>query len=257
MIPNGKEMPSECEACGAGSLAAPPEALLEEPTDIIHGNNCIREYTADGSCMCPAPTAQATNIPVGKKVTLQLLNFHGRKLYLCPECYEKEQVVLRSSEKNLHEYNKNIPDRLEDKVQAEIKRTCTVAKWQDLYSTEREQWVLSNFSGIDDMRDKLTEFIISMEKLEWEIRTKKRAAFDSSKELDARLSKEEREALINDPNFKVPTNSEFKKIQAEREMDEVLKTAGLTQLNAKQRVAVAQLLKYGLSIEEIKAQMKL
>lgn len=244
--------PSECEACGAGS------SVSDKLTLSLHGPNCIREYTKDGSCQCSVidVPSNETSIPT-KTVNLTMLNFHGRKLWLCEDCYAKEQQILNKGEMNLHEYQKNVPDRIEQKVESIVKQQTTVAKWQDLYSSERPNWVLSNFQSVDELREKLVEFIASMEVLEWEIKTKKRAAYDSAKELDTRLSKEQREALINDPNFKVPTNSEFKKIQKERELDELIKGMGANHLTAKQRKAVESLVAFGLTPDEIKAQLKI
>ncbi len=238
-----KPKPSECEACGA---------TVDDPlasTQRLHEKNCIREYTKDGSCLCKV-------IPSSNK-TLVLLNFHGRKLWLCEECHEKEKRVLQHSETALHEYNKNVPDRIERIVQARVKEACPVSKWQEIYATERTQWIVSNFENVDAMKSALADFITSMEVLEWEHRTRKRAAFDAAKELDARLSKEDREKLINDPNFKVPTNSEFKKIQKDRELDVFINEAGMKELTAKQRKAVQSLIDFGLSAQEIKDQLNL
>lgn len=232
-----QELPSECESCGAVQTGTQE-----------HSKNCIRAYTKDGSCVCK---------PNGKAKDLNYLNYHGRKLYLCDDCFDKEKAILAKGDSNLHEYQKNIPDKIEHRITAELKVQQTVAKWQELYCTERTQWVVNNFESVEDMRTKLTEFILSMEKLEWEAKTKKRAAYDAAKELDTRLSKEERQALIDDPNFKVPTNSEFKKIAKDRELDEYIKTLGIREVTAKQRKSIQQLMDFGLSAQEIKEQMKL
>lgn len=230
---NKEESPSECEACGTVTSSA------------SHDDNCLAPYTPDGSCNCKV---------ISK--SLNYLNYHGRKMWLCDDCFAKENALKDNGEMNLHEYQKNIPDRIEHRVTAEMKSVDTVANWQSLYTTERAQWVLSNFESIEDMRTRLFEFILSLEKLTWEHKTKKRAAYDAAAELDTRLSKEQREALINDPNFKVPTNSEFKKIAAEREADELMKTLGV-RLTAQQLKSFAALRKMGFSVEAIKEQMKI
>lgn len=219
--------PIGCEACGA----------------VIHGSQCIAAYTKDGSCTC-------------KSVSLKPLMFHGRKMLLCEDCHAKEEKLLNSTEINLHEYRKNMPDRIERLVEAQTKPLLTLEAWQQIYTTERPQWVLKNFENLDDMKQKLTDFIVSMEKLEFEAKAKKRAAFDAAKELDARLSKEERDALINDPAFKVPENKQFVKIQKERELDEAIKTLGLAGATKEQRKSVEGLLKQGFDIEAIKGILK-
>lgn len=215
----------QCEACGAGHLP-----------------NCIAPYSKDNSCLCPT-------------IELKTIDFHGRKLTLCPDCLVKEQQALQRADKiALEKFEDTAHYRIEQLVQRNVKENCTVAKWQEIYSTERPHWVISNFNSVDEMKAKLVEFITSCEKLEWEQRAKKRAAFDAAKEMEARLSKEEREALINDPNFKVPTNSEFKKLTAERELDEAVKTIGKS-LNKEQRKALAGLLKMGMNINDIKGMI--
>lgn len=234
MLDKGK-VSTSCEACGA-----------ESSTEQQHKQNCIRELTQDGTCFCELNTTP---------LELQTLEFHGRKLTLCPSCFEKESALLKSSASQLHEYRKNIPDKIEHRVQDEIKTLCTVARWQEVYVTERPNWILANFDSIDDMRDKLTEFMVSMEKLEWETRTRKRAAYDAAKELDARLSRDERDRLVNDPNYKVPDNTEFKKIAKERELDEFIKSMGLSGLKPAQRKAVDTLMKAGMKAEDIKTML--
>jgi hypothetical protein len=281
---NEELKPSECEACGAGQVIA-EEDIIEEPViqpvvqavipQVVHGLDCIKDLTPDGSCICSAPqalgisTTHSTSVLGRGKVLkmikkepkdLTLLNYHGRKLWLCDTCYDRERLLIKNGEKNLHEYQKNVPDRIEVLVDVVAKREQTVAAYRDLYEKERPHWVLSNFASIEDMRNQLVEFITSMERLEWETKTKKRVAYDAARELDTRLSREEREKLINDPTFKVPTNSEYKKIQKDREMDEVVKTlygAAASKVTAKQKSAIKSLLDFGLSIEEIKAQLKI
>jgi hypothetical protein len=281
---NEELKPSECEACGAGQVIA-EEDIIEEPEQesviqpvipqVVHGPDCIKDLTPDGSCICMAPQASGISTSVlgrskvlklikketkPEPINLTLLNYHGRKLWLCDGCYDKEKLLIKNGEKNLHEYQKNVPDRIEVLVDITIRRETTIEKYQELYSKERPHWVLANFESIEDMRNQLVEFITSMERLEWETKTKKRVAYDAARELDTRLSREEREKLINDPTFKVPTNSEYKKIQKDREMDEVIKTlygAAASKVTAKQKSAIKSLLDFGLSIEEIKAQLKI
>lgn len=222
-------MISECEACGAGTE---------------HQKSCIRDFTPDKSCLCTV-------------TELKTLDFHGRKMILCESCYSKEEALLKASHKNLHEYQKNIPDKIENKVEEAMKGYATIERWQDLYVTERAQWILANFESVEDMRDKLHDFILSMEKLQWETKAKKRVAFEAAKELDARMTREQREALINDPNFKPATNSEFKKLAKEREVDEAVKTLDIPGATAAQRKAIASLAAMGISAEDIKKTLKI
>jgi hypothetical protein len=218
-------MHKQCESCGAE-----------------HTPNCIALLGSTG-CNCTG-------------VELTTIDFHGRKLTLCSVCLAKEKQALAQADKvALESFENTAHYRIEQIVTKNIKEQCTVAHWQEIYATERPHWIVSNFSSVDELKSKLVEFITSMEKLEWECRAKKRAAFDAAKEMEARLSKEERDALLFDPNFKVPTNSEFKKIAKERELDEAMKTLGVEK-DKNKRKAVEGLLKAGMTVEQIKEMIK-
>jgi myo-inositol-1-phosphate synthase len=162
------------------------------------------------------------------------------------------------SDKSLHEYRQNVPDSLERRVEAWKKTNLnTTMKWQEIFVAERPNWVLSNFNSPEEMNEAMFQFITSMETLELEARTKRRVVYDAAKELNARLTKEERLALINDPSFQPATNSEFKKIAKEREIDQVMKTLDLTSATKEQRKSAQALLKMGMSVDDIKKAIKL
>lgn len=240
---------SACEACGAEPKA--------RRSDVVeHGTNCIAQYSKDGSCLCGAEDRPAPSSTT-ETLELKVLMFHGRKLELCAACYEKEQVILRTGQKELNQYDRNVPDKIENVLNRFTKENLNIGKWQEVYTTERPNWVVSNFASQDEMKEKLIEFICSMERLAWEAQTRKRAAFDAAKELDARMSKSERDALINDPSFKPASNSEFKKIAEDRALDEIIKTIGIKDVSVKQRKAIKGLVDFGLSPAEIKATLKL
>lgn len=227
---------AQCEACGAGSSSS----------EVIHESNCIAPYSSDGSCFCS----------VSKDEPLKRIDFHGRVMMLCEACAAKEQALYTENQKSLHDYQKNYPDKLESRVSAFIKTELPLAKWQEVYVTERPNWIPENFESFEVMNEAMFTFITSMEKLEFEVKTRKRAVYDAAREVNARLSKDERDALINDPAFKPATNSEFKKISEDRALDEVIKTIGITP-DAKQRKAIAGLVKFGMSAQEIKETLKI
>lgn len=226
-----KAKASECDSCGLSSSQE-------------HTNTCTLPIF--GTCDCKLV-----------ELSLSTLDFHGRKLELCPKCYTAEKQLMQKAEIGLHDYQKNLPDQIEHAVVKFKKTELTLSRWQEVYVTERDQWVLKNFSSLEEMKEKMVEFITSMEKLEWEIKTKRRAVIDSAMELDARLSKEERTALINDPNFKPASNSEFKKISRDREIDSTAKSLGLTGLTPQQMKAVDGLLKSGIDLKMVKEMLKL
>lgn len=235
------KIPTSCEACG--SIESP--AKQQE----VHDPNCIKEFTNDHSCFCkPIDIAP---------IELHLLDFHGRKLYLCTLCHGRETALLKKSELNLHNYQRNVPDQIETRVIKWKKEQLTLEGWQQVYVTERPNWVIENFNSLEEMKEKMYEFIISMEKLEWEVKTRRRAVQDASKELDARLSIEERKALISDPNFKPATNSEFKKISQEREINEAVKTLQIDGATKEQMKAIKGLVKAGIDMKEIRKMMNL
>ena len=247
-----------CDGCGIDSTSI--------TLSIKHEPSCIKEFTQDGSCLCPgAQGALAANASLDsdvtkkKQVELKTLSFHGRKLELCENCYAREYKLMNEGQINLHSYDKNIPDKIEHVLNNFTREKLTVAHWQEVYSTERPNWVVENFENLDEMRAKLVEFITSMELLSWEAQTKKRAAFDAAKELDTRLNKADRDRLVNDPSFRPATNSEFKKIAEERTLDIELKALGIEglELNKKTRAAIKSLMAMGISAADIKKQLKL
>lgn len=218
-----------CEACNTEA-------------SITHGADCLQDILGIGNCTCPS-------------IELKELSIHGRKLTLCESCYAKEKALITA---NKNEDEQLVSQSVERSVIHEVKELHKdFNKWQDIYVTERKAWVIENFKSVDEMKSKLVDFIVAMETLEWEIKSKRRAAFDSAKELDARLSKEDRDRLINDPSFKPPTNKEFKKISVEREVDQTMKSLDLSGATKEQRKAAQGLMKLGMSIEDIKKTIKL
>jgi len=171
-------------------------------------------------------------------------------LALCVECSIKEKNVIQAPKQSISiNGHSNIPehkDTLQGRIETIVEKTVdkSVDRWQDIYNTERKAWVVSNFESQAAMRSSLLEFLVTMENMQFEAKTKARAAYDSARELDATLSKSERDALINDPNFKPAENSEFKKrkIQTTRQSKEDKARAALEAL--------------GLSAEEIRQAMK-
>lgn len=238
--------PTNCEACGA---VPTPKATPE------HLPNCLLDIL--GECACGFTTQDILEYKEGHFYSGQLneLLFHGRKMYLCDECHSKDVSLLKTQ---ANQNQRIVTDSVETQVVAEVKKLHqNFERWQEIYVTERPNWIISNFESPEEMKEQLVAFIVSMEKLEWEIKAKRRAAFDSAKELDARLSKEDRDRLINDPSFKPPTNSEFKKIVKERETDQAMKSLDIPGATKQQRKAAEGLLKMGMSIEDIKATLKL
>lgn len=144
---------------------------------------------------------------------LKELEYFGRKLLLCDTCYAKEKPATVKPLETTYGLN------LQDKIEKIVAKTVDVSqeKWQVLYNEERPNWVVSNFESMMDMRDKLVSFIVELESMQFATKAKMRVAYDASRELEAKLSKAEREALIFDPNFKVPENSQHKKVRMTKE----------------------------------------
>lgn len=166
----------------------------------------------------------------------------GRVLYLCNDCIDKEKALSQLAARDTTPYKESIAGKIEHVIDERTKHKNTVEKWQQLYNETRLAWIPQNFNSVADMRSQLVDFIESLENLEFETKAKRRATSDAARELDARLSKAEREALINDPNFKAPENSQFKKqVKTTRETknDKAIKglmALGLSEAEARKQV---------------------
>jgi carboxylesterase type B len=182
-----------------------------------------------------------TNITIcevcDKELPLVKIETFGRSLWVCAECHTKEVAAQENLSKT--DYKDSLTQRIETVVAKSVDKTPL--RFEQIYNDERKAWVVSNFESIQDMREKLTAYLIELEDLEFTRKSKIRAAYDGARELDAKLSKAERDLLINDPNFKVPENKQFKKLKTERQ--------------SKEDKAIAALMVLGLSEAEARKQM--
>lgn len=239
-----------CDSCGLGTDAS---LRVNQPD---HSPDCLREVF--GTCNCPMLAVIEPSLTEEViEPEIKQLNFHGRKLSLCPSCYSKEFELMKASDAANHTYGGNVGDRIETKLEHWKKENLTITKWQDIFVTERPQWVVSNFQSIDEMKEAMFTFLCSMEAMKFELNVKTRAVFEAAKEVTARLSKSERDALINDPNFKPASNSEYKKRQKEQETNQAAKTIGIEGATAQQRKSIEKLLAMGMSVQDIKETLGL
>lgn len=141
------------------------------------------------------------------------LNYFGRVLLLCDTCYAKEKPTTT------RQLDTTYGNNLQDKIEKIVAKTVNVSqeRWQELYNEERPAWIISNFESMMDMRDKLVSFIVELEQMQFATKAKMRVAYDASRELEAKLTRQQREALVFDPNFKVPENSQHNKIRMTKE----------------------------------------
>lgn len=147
----------------------------------------------------------------GKLVSLlNKFDFFGRSLLLCDSCLAKEKATLLTAKA---ESSITLQEKIEKIVAKRVNNK--VEHWTELYNETRPSWTVDNFESLEVMRDSLVEFIVSLEQLTFDSKAKMRAAYDSARELEARLDKAGREKLIFDPNFKAPDNSEHKRMSRE------------------------------------------
>lgn len=179
------------------SISAKPEVELNFDKPIVHNIVTVKKVSKldkTQPCDC-CENLQEHELP-----------YFGRTLYLCDTCYAKEKPV--SEVKQDTTYGNNLQDRIEKVVAKTV--DVSQERWQLLYNQEIPAWLPENFSSNEEFRDKLTQSITELENLVFESKVKLRKRYDSARELEAKLSKAERAALINDPNFKVPENSQYK-----------------------------------------------
>lgn len=179
------------------SISAKPEVELNFDKPIVHNIVTVKKISKldkTQPCDC-CENLQEHELP-----------YFGRTLYLCDTCYAKEKPV--SEVKQETTYGNNLQDRIEKVVAKTV--DVSQERWQLLYNQEIPAWLPENFTSNEEFRDKLTASIVELENMVFESKVKLRKRYDSARELEAKLSKAERAALINDPNFKVPENSQYK-----------------------------------------------
>lgn len=163
-----------------------------------------RQTQTETSTLTSTETCQICGIESTKT-----LNKYGRKIAYCDTHYEFEAAKLNKQAYDSAQADTNLPFKIEQVVKKTVNHS--IQSSIELYNNERTNWLVENFESAEQMRDALIQFIVSIENLVFEKKNKLRAAYDAARELDASLSKTERDALINDPKFKAPENKEFKK----------------------------------------------
>lgn len=214
----GYEIDTEIETAPEAKESITQESIIQESITKKHE---VAQTECD-SCS----TEQFETNKAGNKVSLlKELPYFGRVLRLCDTCYAKEKVV---AEKKLDtKYGANFQDKIERIVADKVNKS--EFRWSEIYNAERPAWVLANFTSIEEMRDKLVQFIVDLEDLDFKTKTKIRIGYDVAREFEAKLSREQREALVTDPNFQIPDNSEYRvRMSKEDKMIAKLKGMGMT-----------------------------